>query len=280
MKRLSYCAGQVRRHDRDRYLCALFAPAAAQEALFALYAFNVEVARIPALVSEPTLGLMRLQWWRDIIKGVLAQGRPPDHPVAASLAGAIRRHGLSGDHFETLLEGRARDLEATPPEDLDDLATHGAANSASLTALTLEVLGARDDVSRATGREVAVAWALSGTIRSVPFDARRNRVYLPKGLCVQEGLEVGDLFKPGPVAGLPGVIAALVARADRHLAAARAQRTNVAPGALPALLPAVLAAGQLKDIRRAGFDPFLLSQRPTGPLRLARLAYNAARGRY
>jgi phytoene synthase len=37
---LSPMAALVRRHDRDRYQTELFAPSAAREALFALYAFN------------------------------------------------------------------------------------------------------------------------------------------------------------------------------------------------------------------------------------------------
>ena len=41
----AYCLAQVRRHDRDRYLTALFAGAAARADLMALYAFNLEVAR-------------------------------------------------------------------------------------------------------------------------------------------------------------------------------------------------------------------------------------------
>ncbi len=37
---LSALGAEVRRFDRERYLAALFAPAAKREALFVLYAFN------------------------------------------------------------------------------------------------------------------------------------------------------------------------------------------------------------------------------------------------
>ena len=40
------CAAMVRSADPDRYFSALFAPAAKRPLLFALYAFNVELARI------------------------------------------------------------------------------------------------------------------------------------------------------------------------------------------------------------------------------------------
>ena len=50
----------MRRHDRDRYQTALFAPAARREALFALYAFNYEIARVRESVTQPMLGQIRL----------------------------------------------------------------------------------------------------------------------------------------------------------------------------------------------------------------------------
>ena len=61
----------MRRHDRDRYQTALFAPADRREALFALYAFNYEVARVRETVTPPMLGQIRLQWWREVIDGGL-----------------------------------------------------------------------------------------------------------------------------------------------------------------------------------------------------------------
>ena len=64
---LSYCAQEVRRHDRARYLSSLFAPDERREDLFALYAFNLEVAKTAEVVSEPMLGQIRLQWWREAI---------------------------------------------------------------------------------------------------------------------------------------------------------------------------------------------------------------------
>jgi NADH dehydrogenase [ubiquinone] 1 alpha subcomplex assembly factor 6 len=62
---LSELGRMVRRHDRDRFLTTLFAPAAERQALLALYAFNHEVAKTREVVSEPMLGRIRLQWWRD-----------------------------------------------------------------------------------------------------------------------------------------------------------------------------------------------------------------------
>src|SRR5476649_2521907 len=90
---LSYCAEQVRRYDHDRFLTALFAPADRRDDLLALYAFNLEIAKIRETVTEPMLGRIRLQWWREAIEG-FAAGTVRKHAVAEPLAEAVRRRDL------------------------------------------------------------------------------------------------------------------------------------------------------------------------------------------
>ena len=94
----AYCAELVRQQDSDRYLTALFAAAALRADLFALYAFNVEVARGREAVSEPMLGHIRLQWWRDAIAECFS-GTPRHHQVVEPLA-AVRLPGA--DHLKCL----------------------------------------------------------------------------------------------------------------------------------------------------------------------------------
>ena len=89
----AYCLEQVRRFDRDRYLAALFARSGPRADLLALYAFNLELAKIRELVREPMMGLIRLQWWRDCIAEIYA-GNVRRHQVAQPLAAAVARHGL------------------------------------------------------------------------------------------------------------------------------------------------------------------------------------------
>src|SRR5258708_24245400 len=84
-----YCAQQVRRFDHDRYLGTMFAREPVQARLFALYAFNVEIARVREIVSEPVIGQMRLQWWRDAITEFAAgavRRHPRPHPPARAPA--------------------------------------------------------------------------------------------------------------------------------------------------------------------------------------------------
>src|SRR5713101_9720914 len=100
--RLSPVAALVRRHDRDRFQTVLFAPAARREALFALYAFNYEIARVRESVSEPMLGQIRLQWWREVVAAAYAGDPPRQHVVAEPLAAVIRDFALTRSHFDRM----------------------------------------------------------------------------------------------------------------------------------------------------------------------------------
>ncbi|MEX0698042.1 MAG: squalene/phytoene synthase family protein, partial [Dongiaceae bacterium] len=200
---LSHCAAESRRGDRDRFLTALFAPADRREALFALYAFNLELARIRESVSQPMLGLIRLQWWRDGLDAIY-RGEPPRHEVAAGLAGAVTRHGLSRRHFDRLIDARETDLSESPPADLAALVDYAEGSSSGLVLLALEALGGGGGAAAAeAGRRVGIAWALTGLLRAVPFHASARRLYLPQDLIERTGLQPDALFAlpPHPASG-------------------------------------------------------------------------------
>jgi 15-cis-phytoene synthase len=108
---ISDLAKLVREADRDRYLATLFAPDDKQQDLFALYAFDAEIARVPNLVSEPQIGEIRLQWWLDTLEAI-EKGHDPDHPVALAFAAVIRKYALPIEHLGNLVEARRNDLYA------------------------------------------------------------------------------------------------------------------------------------------------------------------------
>jgi hypothetical protein len=67
---VSYCRDIVYRYDRENYIASLFYPASTRPFVWALRAFNYELATIRDNVKESTLGRMRFQFWRDLIDQV------------------------------------------------------------------------------------------------------------------------------------------------------------------------------------------------------------------
>lgn len=266
-----WCADAVRRHDRERWLTALFAPEPARRRLMALYAFNLEVARARESVSQPTLGLMRLQWWRDALDGIAA-GTPRAHPVVQALA----EFPPDRPAVDRLLAARELDMQDRPIGDLTALEDYAAATSAGLQHLALDALEVDQPDCRTAAGHVGSAWAMVGLLRAVPFHAARGRLYLPLSLLAQCSAAPETVLAGRFDAGVGRAVEQVAATAAAHLDAAR--RMRVSRAAAPALLVATLAQRHLKRLRHAGFDPFRLVG-GTGPGDLVRLAWQASRGR-
>ena len=60
-------SARLRAHDLDAWLATLLARPDDRPRLFALWAFAADVLNLPWQVSEPALGLIRLQWWIDAL---------------------------------------------------------------------------------------------------------------------------------------------------------------------------------------------------------------------
>lgn len=267
---LSLAAQEVRSLDRDRFLTALFAPAEKREGLLTLYAFNLELAQVREKVSQPILGQIRLQWWRDQLEFMFNDGEVGAHPVARPLADTVRRFGLARQPLDTLIDTRQQDVGDEPLPTLDALEHYAAGTAAALNVSALELLGCREEAAMEAGRHVGIAWALIGLLRAVPFHAAGGRLYLPTDLLGRHDVATADILAGRSPPRLPAVVGDVAERAAAHLAAARRRRRDIPRSALPVLLTATLADGHLGNLRRTGFDPFdphLAARRP-GPLRL------------
>ncbi len=158
------CEAAVRKFDPDRYFSALFAPAQARPLLFALYAFNHELARIGELVREPMTGEMRLHWWRETLDGA-REGQPRSHDVARALAQLFARTKLPHALFDAMMDARTFDFS---PEPFTGDAARDAyldSTSGNLMRLAARVLGVGEAADE-LAREAGIAYGLAGLIRS------------------------------------------------------------------------------------------------------------------
>jgi 15-cis-phytoene synthase len=251
----SHCADLIRAHDRDRFLAALFAASAPRRHLMALYAFNLEVARVREVVREALPGEMRLQWWREIIEG-LGRGDVSGHPVAAAMLYTIAACDLPRGALLNLIDARTFDLYDDAMPTLHDLEGYAGETSSVLIQLGATVLLGRADpaLSDAAGHAGA-AIALTGLMRALPLHAARGQCFLPLDVLQRHGLTREDVVKRKAGPGLAAALAELRARAAHHVKAAHAALSHVPAQAVPAFLPLALVAGDLKALARAG-DPF------------------------
>lgn len=277
---LSYCGQEVRRHDNDRFLASLFAPARVREGLFALYAFNQEIARTREVVSETLLGQMRLQWWRDAVAACFGEGNLPPHPVAQPLAAVIRDFKLSREPFETLIDAREMDLEEGPPPTLDNLAAYARDTAVPLLILGLEMLGVTDDASRRAAGHAGIAYALAGLLRATPMLARGGRIVIPAQLLERHGCRQKTILSGEAAPELAACVTDVALRASAELASARALRHDTARAATPLLLAATQAGMVLDRLEKVNFQPFSPEVLKPNPWRHVALLWAAATGRW
>lgn len=159
MKHLDPEILRLARTRRGPYLAALSAPKGSYAGLLAVLALDAELVRIIQSVSEPMLGRIRLQWWVDVMPGVVG-GRPPSHPVAQALAPL----GLDMTTLRGLVEMHNFDLDdgaANVAQHVD----HARRSGGVLADLLLSVLGVTDAVVCQAAHDVVSSWIVAEVLR-------------------------------------------------------------------------------------------------------------------
>jgi 15-cis-phytoene synthase len=253
----AYCAELVRSTDRDRFIAALFAPAEFRGALYALYAFDAELARVRGVAREALPGEIRLQWWTDVLRGERS-GEAGGNPVAVALLSTLERYRLSPARLGGLIDAHRFDLYDEPMAGIADLEDYARKTASALFALCARVLAGVE--AEAVTEPAGMAYAIAGLIHAFPSHAARGQLYLPAELIVRHEVSTRELFAGRSSAALDAALGELNAVGRRHLTAAR-ERISTLPGAaLPALLPLAPVRRWLDRLERTdAFAPAELS---------------------
>lgn len=221
-----HCLALVREASRDRFLASLFVPAEKRPALIALYAFDAEIDLVRHKVSEPRIGEIRFQWWRDAIEGLYA-GTSSPHPVARELSVAIAAGRLPKQPLIDFIDAHEFDLYDDPMPDLNVLEGYLGETTSAIIHMASLILSGSDGVASADVAGLAgVAQGLTAIVSNLP----RASKFLP------ETLSIG----------------ASVAHARKRLAEARALSHQIPRPAFPAFLPVGLADLYLDRIAKLG----------------------------
>lgn len=257
-----HCEDLVRSGDKDRFLATLFAPEKYRRALFALYAFNLEIARVREQVRQPMPGEIRLQWWRDALFGS-GSGEAASHPVATALREVVVRYRLPLGTLEGLIDARAFDLYDDPMMTLDDLETYARHTAAGLIELAARIL----QDGRAPGAEMlighaGVAHSIARLLQALPFHSARGQLYLPLDVLQRHGARSEDVRAGDDTPELRAALADLRLCLRRHLKEAAALLSEAPLAIMPALLPDALVRPALDRMEKRSYRPFAVAQTP------------------
>lgn len=213
----------LKKADPDRYRAALMADVQGRQDLLILYAFHYELSKVPDVTSEPMLGQIRYEWWREAIDEIYTGRELRRHEISTPLAELLQRTEVPRFWIDRLIDGRARDLDPQPFKDMEDAHTYARQTSGQLLQIAVKILGGTSDEAILQAGE---AWGLTGLARSYRYYHDR----------ILQNLDFEDL---------------IVAAAKRYAAGKGTVETRIFPAvAYTALVPKFLAR-----MRRAGFEP-------------------------
>ena len=213
----------LKKADPDRYRAALMSAPQGRADLLILYAFHHELSKVPDVTSEPMLGQIRYEWWREAIDEIYSGREVRRHEISTPLAEMLLRTQVPRFWIDRLIDGRARDLDPQPFADMNDAREYARQTSGQLMQIAVKVLaGAPDEAVTLAGE----AWGLTGLARSYSYYHDR----------ILQNLSFEELLKT-----------------TRETY--QAVNPNVESEVFPALAYAALIPKFLNRMERSGFNP-------------------------
>ena len=194
----------VRQHDHDRFLLSLMAQPHHRPALWALFAFNYEIAKTREVVSDTTIGLIRMRWWHDAIAEIYDGKKVRRHEVVDELAKAIREYDLPREDFDNLIYAREFDLEGVAPASLEGFINY--CNFTTMPLMHLVSCVTSESVHESILKHESIRNAALGLIRAVPYMRSQRRVMLPQDILAKNNLSPEKLCDFNKFEKVPDVI--------------------------------------------------------------------------
>lgn len=248
-----FCLSQLRDLNYDRYLACLYLPEHLRNLAITLYAFDAEITKISAAISEPMIGEIRIQWWRDTISAGVANTH---NPLADELIDELIAHKLPVLPLDTYLQARIFDLYNDPMPDLGTLEGYcGETASVFIQLLTMAAKLEQDRTIADICGHAGMALALTDILRLLPQQTAHNKLYIPKEMLDATNLNSEIWFTNERDKNHQKATNEILALARHHLAELRnllrmhSDRIEEIP---LILLPVALCEPYLKSVQKLG----------------------------
>jgi phytoene synthase len=253
MDEAGYIQELVKAGDQDRYWAGLLMAPPSQDHLFALYAFNIELARIGEQVREPQIGEIRLQWWRDALDA--PDGALTGNPVADALRTARTAHGLPMPLLAGMIDARGLDVERASIATPQELEAHLIATAGAVFRLGAWIADSRDEHAARASEAAGLCYGLVGLMRALPYHAARGQLYIPTAFLAAFGVESASVLAGEESEALRTALGVLREKAREHLTAFRALAKTLPPRTLPVFLPMTLIPAYLRRLGSPSHSP-------------------------
>lgn len=267
------CRAAIRAGSKSFFAASLLLPARVRRPAYGLYAFC-------RLADDAVDGARSGTDRRAAVERLAARlaraaaGRPADHPADRALADVLAAHAIPEALPRALIEGLAWDAAGRRYADLPELNAYAARVAGTVGTMMALIMGTRDPDALARACDLGAAMQLTNIARDVGEDARAGRLYLPGAWMREAGLDPEAwLAEPRHSAALAGVVARLLAEADRLYARARPGIALLPADCRPAIRAAALIYAEIgRAVAANGHDAVGTRARVGAARKLALLA--------
>jgi len=255
----NYCLKQLQASDYDAHLIRRFVPPPCQDLYAALRTLNLELVRLPELVSNPTIGIMRMKFWQESIDKTFA-GQPPREPICILLdkslqdvekrAGSGMRKSLRF-WVSRLVKTREKHMDNRPYTSIAALEDYAENTYSTMMYATLGAMPMKSMHMDHLASHIGKACGIVAVLRGIPVLASPARpvktpsgadapsthkptLLLPLDVMAEEGVKEEEVFRQGPSApGLQDAVFKVATRANDHLITAREMLKRLEQGEDP-----------------------------------------------
>ena len=210
---MSECRRLLSHGSKSFYIASHFLPRALRESASGLYAFCRIADDLVDLGDDPRQALISLHRRLDLIY----DARPKNHPIDRVLSQIVIDHKLPRGLLDALLEGFEWDTDGRDYCTLAEVCDYGARVAGAVGVMMAILMGVKDHATLARAADLGVAMQLTNICRDVGEDARAGRLYLPRDLMREAGIDPDAFLRnPAPSAELTHVLKQVLAEAERR----------------------------------------------------------------
>lgn len=270
-----YCEEKTRGSGSSFFYAFLFLEEVQRRAMMALYAFCREVDDIADEVSDQSVAMQKIGFWREELHRVFHA--IPQHPVGKELKWAKEHYSLDEELLVEILDGMLMDISGKPIAKASDLSLYCYRVAGTVGLLSIEIFGYSSRKARDFATSLGEALQLTNILRDLKADAEIGRIYLPQEDRIRFKVADQD-FKSGHMHdGMKELLQLYGEKAEAAYKQALAQLPDEDRVSLrPSLLMASIYHAQFRHLQTFEFDSWRHSARIT-PLRKIWIAWRAWR---
>lgn len=239
----------ARAYEPERYLAATLAADPERSALIAIAAFAADLARIQATATQPMIGEIRLQWWRDSLE-LIGKGARIGSPLADALGDAVAAYELPAPLLVAMTEARAWDLYDDPMPDEASLDGYLSKIESIPFELALRVLGVTPVEAASLSLPAGRAFGLARLLVRMPADLVVGRCTFPVTRMSLHGLDATALSNEAEITSFRPLITETARDIQDTLASLRPRFMALPRRQRVALLPLAVLSPYLRAIER------------------------------